>query len=559
VNGSDRLVGYYVAADAAMTGDDLRSPRVDEQALRDFLAKSLPDYMVPECFVRLDALPRNLSGKVNHRELPLPVLATEEVVAPETDFEKHAFEVVSAELGNANFGVTTNLISLGLTSIRAIRVSVALRKSTGREIRIGDILSRPRIRDWDAAQGGSEEIPVLPPRETYPLMPNQLEIFACWRRNPTRLQYNLPTALRLEGVDAERLRDAVAKAITAHPYLKVRFEERGGAVVQVRRDEAELPILFARLDAEPDAAFFQSRVRTFDLLKDDLARFEIYGFGADAYLFYDVHHIVFDGGSVNVFQTDVLRAYAGEVIAPERITAYDYALAQAEWMKTAAHETAKRYFDDLVKGTETLFYPPTRTGATPTGELGELTAEMPRTAVAARCRELGVTENAFLATALGETLRRLLHADDIQIATSANGRSLTQLAGMVGMFVQTLPLVSRRTDGSAAEAVRAMQAQIAASVSRDRCPQPETERGGDAGARLVYEYQGGLLDFPEHGPRMSNVPLSLDTAKGPLYVDVFPNGETYVLMFEFDAGLYGEEEIRALQRTFCEVAADFAS
>ena len=59
----DQLVGYVVT-------DGLNT--IDENTLRMELTKSLPSYMVPIAFVKLDELPRMPSGKINRKALPIP-------------------------------------------------------------------------------------------------------------------------------------------------------------------------------------------------------------------------------------------------------------------------------------------------------------------------------------------------------------------------------------------------------------------------------------------------------------------------------------------------------
>src|SRR5262249_14654419 len=59
--GQKRLVAYVACNESASAGD-----------LRAFLARELPDHMVPPVFVMLDALPLTASGKVDRRALPAP-------------------------------------------------------------------------------------------------------------------------------------------------------------------------------------------------------------------------------------------------------------------------------------------------------------------------------------------------------------------------------------------------------------------------------------------------------------------------------------------------------
>ena len=62
-SGGRMLVGYIVPT---VSGGPSNT------ALREFLGRTLPDYMVPSTFVRLDALPLTPNGKVDRKALPDP-------------------------------------------------------------------------------------------------------------------------------------------------------------------------------------------------------------------------------------------------------------------------------------------------------------------------------------------------------------------------------------------------------------------------------------------------------------------------------------------------------
>src|SRR5690606_21726072 len=65
--GARRLVAYVVPVQGR--------PAPEAVALREWLAESLPDYMLPAAVVALDAFPVNRSGKVDRKALPDPAQA----------------------------------------------------------------------------------------------------------------------------------------------------------------------------------------------------------------------------------------------------------------------------------------------------------------------------------------------------------------------------------------------------------------------------------------------------------------------------------------------------
>ena len=115
---NNTLCLYYTAS-----GD------MDETALADYMAESLAEYMVPGAFIRLDAMPLTVNGKIDRKALPEPVLhGTLETVAPETGAEMDVVTAMARVLGVKDApGVTHDFFELGGDSIKAIRLVSQLR------------------------------------------------------------------------------------------------------------------------------------------------------------------------------------------------------------------------------------------------------------------------------------------------------------------------------------------------------------------------------------------------------------------------------------------------
>jgi amino acid adenylation domain-containing protein len=141
INGERQLVGYIIPADEVqITADELR----------EFLGKSLPDYMIPIVFVKLAALPLTTSGKLDKSALPEPV--AENVLAggnphrpPETPTERRLAAIVAEVLGIDNVSANNNFFLLGGHSLLGTQVVIRAREAFGVELTLLHLFERPTI------------------------------------------------------------------------------------------------------------------------------------------------------------------------------------------------------------------------------------------------------------------------------------------------------------------------------------------------------------------------------------------------------------------------------
>ncbi len=117
--------------------------------LRSYLARRLPEYMMPSRFTILDEIPLTGNGKVNEGLLPDVKdcdTAPTEYSAPANAREQRLLEVVSGILNRPDIGMKDHFIYSGGDSIKAIQVAGKLGES-GLKIRVKDILSNPVLKD----------------------------------------------------------------------------------------------------------------------------------------------------------------------------------------------------------------------------------------------------------------------------------------------------------------------------------------------------------------------------------------------------------------------------
>ncbi|MCB5177989.1 non-ribosomal peptide synthetase [Streptomyces antimicrobicus] len=115
-----RLVGYVVPQRSATgtRGEDLRER----------LARTLPEYMVPSAVVVLDALPLTVNGKVDHRALPAPAVTRTPSGTARTRAEQVVCAAFAEVLGLPEVGPEDDFFALGGDSITAMRLVSRVRR-----------------------------------------------------------------------------------------------------------------------------------------------------------------------------------------------------------------------------------------------------------------------------------------------------------------------------------------------------------------------------------------------------------------------------------------------
>ncbi|SMP68490.1 amino acid adenylation domain-containing protein [Neorhodopirellula lusitana] len=120
--------------------------------LRDFLRKTLPEYMVPSTFVSLKEFPLTPNRKIDRKALPAPIMDREIVVgsssAPQDSVELQIANVWKRTLSLQNLGRDDNFFDVGGHSLLAARMIVDLEKLYGHKVPLATLLQAPTVRTF---------------------------------------------------------------------------------------------------------------------------------------------------------------------------------------------------------------------------------------------------------------------------------------------------------------------------------------------------------------------------------------------------------------------------
>ena len=134
---------------AYLTTSNCVTPTAGE--LREFLRASLPDYMLPSLFIKIEALPLTANGKIDRSALPEPVientLRDEAFVAPQSPIEKRLAEIVRDLLHLAAVSVNDNFFLLGGHSLLGTQLIVKIRSAFSVDLSLRSLFDAPTIAE----------------------------------------------------------------------------------------------------------------------------------------------------------------------------------------------------------------------------------------------------------------------------------------------------------------------------------------------------------------------------------------------------------------------------
>jgi amino acid adenylation domain-containing protein len=465
VPGDARLIAYVVpAADAP----------ADESPLREHLQRTLPDYMLPQHFVTLHALPLLPSGKIDRRRLPPPQVITGDAVervAPRDDIERAVATAMEAALGRVDLGVDDHFFALGGHSLLAAQLAARLGRDLQCTLPLRTIFDAPTVAKLAAVIRGSEVaahphvervIARRPDRARAPMSLMQQRLWYVEQINPGRVVYNTPSAHRLRGpMNASAFERALRETVQRQSILRTSIEPDETSAIQRIHDDVPVNLLPVEdLSSLPDnarEAQLQRRLdeltaQPFDLAVPPLFRAQLFRVGENEHVFFFMtHHIVWDGWSFDILYQDLAHAYAAICadrplsLPPLAVEYGDFAVWQREWMRGDELSRQLAYWTAHLSGRiEPLELPADRPRpARMSGKGATHWIRQPGSSVAdlhALAQRAEATPFMLLLTAYFILLHRLSGQRDVVVGTPVRGREVPELEPVMGFFVNALPL-----------------------------------------------------------------------------------------------------------------------
>lgn len=459
IDGNNRILAYTVLNKQQETAD-----------LKGYLQQYVPDYMVPAHVMTLEALPLNRNGKVDRKALPEPEdqhSSRVKTVPPRSPMETALAGIWQEVLGVSDVGIDDNFFDLGGHSIKTVQVRSRLKQSLGVHVELKTLFEQQTIRELAALleqlpckPQAEQTIPPAAVAEHYPMSHAQQRLFFLQKMDETSCSYNMPVALSINGkLQTENLQAALQTIVDRHESLRTTFRLIEGQPVQVIAAWMQLPLTLEDL-SQWDADAREARLAgiekeeletPFDLTTGPVFRLRLIQLDEEQHLLWlNMHHIVSDFWSWQVLMqefTALYEAYAegkAHPLPPLGIQYKDY----AQWQNKRLEEELAReeqYWLNRLSGELPILKLPTDRPRPPIQQFdGDVVNKSLAPELAKRIEQLAAqTDSTLFMVLLAATtafLHRLSGQDDLIVGTPEAGRNLYELEGLIGCFINTLPL-----------------------------------------------------------------------------------------------------------------------
>ncbi|WP_124543958.1 non-ribosomal peptide synthetase, partial [Piscinibacter terrae] len=580
--GDKRLVAYVVGEQA------------DSQVLREQLGAQLPEYMVPQAIVRLDALPLTPNGKVDRKALPAPdgsAYVERGYEAPVGEVEATLARIWAEVLQLERVGRHDNFFELGGHSLLAVSVMERMREA-GLVADVRRLFTSPTIATMGASMGDEASDAPVPPnlipadcraitpqmlplvqlseaqvdrivasipggaanvQDIYPLAPLQEGILFHHLMNSEGDPYLLQAAYGFEQRSMlDAYIDALRQVVKRHDVLRSSvFWEGLSEPVQVVWRHAELAVQEVQADAgvQDVAAWLQERHdpkrHRLDVREAPLIRLTV---AQDAkngrwVLLLMLHHLVGDHAALEAVHEEIESLLQAQAPLAQPRPYREFVARARGSVPRQEHEA---FFTQMLADVDEPTVPLGLSDVHGDGTRVEESSQWLDSALAQQLRQgarrLGASAASLFHLAWARVLASLSGRDDVVFGTVLFGRMQGAHGGRgVGLFINTLPL-RVKLQGQVGDGVKALHETLAQLMRHEHAPLSLAQRcsGVQPPAPLfsaLLNYRHSATRTTDNRPSRGMHMLAMhERTNYPLILSVDDLGEGFALTVQAVAG-----------------------
>ena len=137
---NQQLIAYWVPKDNSVAQEDMKT----------FLARQLPEFMIPTAFIKMESFKLNNNFKVDRSKLPTPklediMISKREYNPPVTTTEVTLTEIWKELLKLDKISINDSFFEIGGNSILTVRMLSSVKRKLGADVNISQMFAQPTI------------------------------------------------------------------------------------------------------------------------------------------------------------------------------------------------------------------------------------------------------------------------------------------------------------------------------------------------------------------------------------------------------------------------------
>ena len=371
----------------------------------------------------------------------------------------------------------------------------------------------------------------------YHLTDTQFAVYTYCKAHPDDAVYQI--CMRFgpyRGIDVARLKYAIESVVDSHPIFKVRIVNCTNGAPAMQRNDDEPPVVNILSGIQQYKNTVSLHGRLYDIAIVDGAN--------NCLLIVCVHHLIFDGYSMNVFVSEISAAYMRGEVPQETKDFFSVANDEIRQKNSTKYQQAREFFLQNFPPISARTFPPYDCFGKKYLP-SSITRQLPVTLQHWQriCEHFGFSGNVISTAIFAMVLGCFCGENEVRFSTVFHGRHGRETERTIGMFVKTIPIsASWQIGEKITDLMRRIRWQSARCMINDIYPFSEIKKNCGGFGDVSFLYQGNTNHTPKFcGQDLQPIFLTPSYTGSSLGMELWFGSNNLELTVEYDAAKYSPQ------------------
>ncbi len=559
---------------------------MDMEDLKDFLKTMLPHYMLPNLIIPLEDIPKTDSGKADAkavRKLIGMQLSADDREKPANAVEETLVEIWKELLELDEVGVSQSFFRLGGHSLKATSLLWKIQTTFNVDLPLNQVLETDTIRklaEIIANTGSSNYDRIMPAavQESYPISSEQKRMLIISSHKEIGGSYHVPVVIHIQGrLDVRRMEKAFRALILRYEILRTSVVLGSVEPIQKVNENFDFSLLHETVEEETISEEQILRcLKNVELESEVLFNARVLTFNEEKHcLIMNFHHITIDEHSLAILLNDLSMLYNGIFLAKPALQYKDYALWQKRRKETEEYTRKLNYWRKELSSIEhpllnlpyDFIRPEYRSY-----EGKRLRFHLDKALMASihiGAKHKGVTLYMYFLSAFYILLYKYTGQRNIIIGSPVSVREQPELKQMVGLFVNTIPLVGTvEPEMSYLDFLSDVKAKVLNGIGNGEVQFEDivqaSEVNTDPSRHPLFDVMFTMQSLDMPGMKFMDMDAEFqlvnnNSSKFDLMLELNESKGSYTIEFEYSPKLFKEDTINRFTRCLVNILTEISN